>query len=141
MPALAGIVSALSRSAVTRSRVSSEAGLPSGVTLTIVRSPDGPSTGGETAATPGNSPRPSAISFGELLLVGRCDAGRVHDDRELAVEAGPERVGEHVVGAPLGGRGRARAAVRQPELHVQRRQRDDASAASRPTTSTATGGA
>ncbi len=50
-----GSSSALSRRAVTRSRVSSDAGPVVGVTWTIQRSPASLGIAGETAATPGKS--------------------------------------------------------------------------------------
>src|SRR4030095_7616438 len=49
----------------------------------------------------------------DLLLLPAVQLRRVHYDRQLAVEAGPEGVREDVVRATLGGRGRLRAAVRQ----------------------------
>jgi glycine cleavage system aminomethyltransferase T len=89
MPAEAGIVAALSRSADTRSRVSSEAGLPSGVTITIVRSPCSFWIGADTVATPGTSPTSLATVSANSCWSARATPGALTTTVSWPLKPGP----------------------------------------------------
>ena len=85
-----GSSSALSRSAVTRSRVSSEAGPVSGVTWTIQRSPASFGIAGETAATPGKSCSVAATSLPNCSCSSRAISGASTTTVSVPLKPGPK---------------------------------------------------